>query len=213
MATPELTEYLNRRAAEVRQYSVAVRLMKVLLPLGAIVLVGLIFMVGRDRSTIADAESAATAAALGAGMKLENPRFAGVTDGGEPFVVTAASALPDGVKPDRVDLDTPRGEIRLTGARTLIVTADEGTIFQSEERLTLDGSVVLETSDGYRATTGSVELDLDARRAHVPGRVQAEGPRGAIVANSLTVVDGSETGDDVVLRFEGDVRVNFAPGG
>lgn len=211
MTTRSRRSRLDRRAAAVRQYSVVVRLMKVVLPLGALLLVVLIFLAGRDRETVADAESAATAAALGAGMRLENPRFAGVTEGGEPFVVTATSALPDGMSPDKIELETPRGEIRLSAERTLTVAADAGTIFQKSERLTLDGSVVLETTDGYRATTNAVELDLEARRAHAPGPIHAQGPRGEIEADALTVIDGSDNGAAVVLHFDGNVRVRYTP--
>ena len=85
----------ERRQARVARYSRAVRRMKVLLPLGAILLIGMIFMFSRDRPAVFDAEQAAEMAALGAGLRLDNPRFAGVTDDGDPFVITAEWALPE----------------------------------------------------------------------------------------------------------------------
>ncbi len=75
------------------------RQLKVLLPIGAVLLIGMIFMFGRERAGVIDAEQAADMAALGAGLRLDNPRFAGVTEDGDPFVVTADWALPDGPSP------------------------------------------------------------------------------------------------------------------
>ena len=57
-----------RRAAEIRQYSAVVRWMKVVLPIGALVLIGLIFVQGDDRGAVIDMQSAADAAILGGGV-------------------------------------------------------------------------------------------------------------------------------------------------
>ena len=119
-----------RRAAEIRQYSAVVRWMKVVLPIGALVLIGLIFVQGDDRGAVIDMQSAADAAILGAGLTLENPRFAGTTEGGQPFIVTAKSALPDGAVPNRIELDQPSGEVRLGDGMILTVTATSGEMFR-----------------------------------------------------------------------------------
>jgi len=205
------TIHLNRRARRMRRYSRAVVWMKVLLPLGAVALVALIFFTGRDRTAVADLEAASTAAALGAGMRLESPRFAGATETGEPFVIAAGSALPDGATPNRVDLEEPTGEIWLGDGRRLAVRARSGAILREDEILYLDGRVVLETSDGYRATTDSVEIELDSRSAKAPGRISADGPRGGIDADALTVTSVGGDGNALVFRFEGNVRVRFQP--
>ena len=55
----------------------------------------MIFMTGRDRLEGTSAQQLINAAALSAGLKLENPRFADITSDGDPYVVTALSALPD----------------------------------------------------------------------------------------------------------------------
>ena len=203
--------YQARREAEVRGYSRTVRWMKVVLPVAAVLLIGLIFMTGKDRGGAIDAGSAADLTALSAGLKLENPRFAGVTDEGDPFVVTADWALPDGAVPDRVDLENPAGEIRLRDGRTLTVTSATGEMFRKDERLHLKGGVVMQTSDGYRVQTEQVALDLDQRTAHAPTAVKASGPRGGIQADRVTIETGPEESGDAVMRFEGNVRVLFRP--
>lgn len=215
MHGPE-ARYRDRRRERVERYSRAVRWMKVILPVGALVLIGAIFLAGRDRAAVLDARSTAEMAALGTGMRLENPRFAGVTDDGDPFVVSADWAQPDGAMPNRVELGSPVGELRMGGETVVTVTAAAGALFRRDERLDLTGDVVLETSDGYRVTTPSIAVDLGSRTAQAPERLRATGPRGGIEADRVEVLKGADGGRDATIRFEGNVRVTWrpeAPGG
>ncbi len=194
-----------------RYYSRTVHWMKILLPIGAIALIGLIFMVGRDRFESSPAQQIVNAAALTAGLKLENPRYAGVTSDGDPFVVTADSALPDGAMPDRIELDQPKAELRLGNGITLNVTSDNGEMFRVQERLNLDGEVVLVTSDGYRAEAPRVELDMAKRIAVLPEKVVATGPNGGIQADRLRIEQTGESSREVTALFTGNVHVTFTP--
>ena len=200
-----------RRAAEIRQYSAVVRWMKVVLPIGALVLIGLIFVQGDDRGAVIDMQSAADAAILGAGLTLENPRFAGTTEDGQPFIVTAKSALPDGAVPNRIELDQPSGEVRLGDGMILTVTATSGEMFRKDELLHLNGDVTLVTSNGYRAETETVELDIAAKSAVVPHRVHAVGPRGGISADRMEVSQATGAKRLLNALFEGNVKVVFQP--
>jgi lipopolysaccharide export system protein LptC len=200
----------NRRQARVERYSRTVRRMKVLLPLGAVLLIGMIFMFGRERAAVIDAEQAAEMVALGSGLRLENPRFAGVTEDGDPFVVTADWALPDGAMPDRVELQRPVGEMHMADERVVTVRAEAGELLRGDERLNLQGAVVLETSDGYVIETPRVEVDLGAKVAVAPERLRGRGPRGGIEADRVRVVRG-EGRDSTTVLFEGDVRVTWHP--
>lgn len=183
--------------------------MKILLPIGALVVIGAIFLIGRDRATIFDAETAAQLAAVSTGMRLDNPRFSGLTDEGDPFVITADWALPDGAMPNRIALEKPVGTLR-SGGQVLKVTAETGELLREEERLHLGGSVVMESSDGYRIVTEGVDIDLSARSATAPTRLRADGPQGSIEADRVSIAQG-EADDDMTIRFEGDVRVNWQP--
>ena len=200
---------LRHARARVERHSRIVRWMKIALPVGALILIGAIFLVGRERAAVFDPGTAAQLAAMGTGMRLDNPRFSGVTEGGDPFVVTAEWALPDGTVPNRVDLEKPVGELQM-GEQTVTVTAATGELYREDERLNLTGDVVLETSDGYRVETPVVTVDLAARTAEAPDRLRAEGPRGAIEADRVRVVRGDGE-DQVTVRFEGNVRVNWLP--
>lgn len=199
-----------RHVAEVRQYSRKVRWMKVLLPICAVILIGMIFLSGRSREAATGVENAATAAALGAGLRLENPRFAGITENGEPFVITAASALPDGASPNRVDLERPNGELRLDDGRTLTITSGAGEYFRTQQRLLLTEAVTLKTSDGYLVRTEGIDMDLDGRVAVTDGPVTASGPAGELEADAGRV-EATRGQKAVILRFEGNVRLRLNP--
>ncbi|MEM9138672.1 MAG: LPS export ABC transporter periplasmic protein LptC [Pseudomonadota bacterium] len=203
----------ERRRAEVRQYSTAVRWMKVLLPVAAIALIVLIFLTGTDRQAVVTPSVGTQTAALAAGLKLDNPRFAGVTDDGDPFMVTADWALPDGAMPDRIDLEQPKGEMRLGSGTTLKMRADTGQMLRTDEHLDLVGGVELTTSDGYVARADRVELDLDQKTITVPGQVNAEGPRGRIRADSMRATRAAPDARDVTMHFSGNVRMTLLPKG
>lgn len=208
---PAGEDRLRGRQRSVRRYSRIVRLMKIALPIGALIMIAAIFFTGRERATVFDPGSATQIAAIGTGMRLDKPRFTGVTEDGDPFVVTAEWALPDGAMPDRIDLERPVGELQM-GEQTVTVTAAAGELFRKDERLRLSGEVVLETSDGYRVRTPSVSVDMAAKTAEATERLHADGPRGGIEADRVRIVRG-EGPDNTVIRFDGNVRVRWRPEG
>lgn len=209
MLAPE--DRLRHTRARVARHSRVVRWMKIALPVVAVILIGAIFLVGRERAAVFDPITAAQLAAMGTGMRLDNPRFSGMTKEGDPFTVTAEWALPDGSMPDRIDLEKPVGGLQM-GEQKITVTADTGELFRTEERLRMVGDVVLVTSDGYRIETPKVEVDLAAKTAEAPERLVAVGPRGRIEADRVGATEDKETGA-LTVRFEGNVRVNWQPAG
>lgn len=209
--SPVEAERTRRLQAAVRKYSSAVRWMKIALPIAAVALIGLVFLSGQNRSAVVDFDGLSDLAVLEVGLKLDNPRFAGLTDDGDPFIVTADWALPDGAMPDLVDLARPRGELRFNNGRVLNVRSREGQMFPKDEQLHLIGDVVAQSSDGYQAATESIRLDLAKKSAVAPGTVRAEGPRGDLVADRMQVERAAPDSRDLIVRFEGNVRVRYRP--
>ena len=183
--------------------------MKIALPVTAIALIMLIFLVGENRDAVIDLGDVRNAAALGAGLKLENPRFSGTTEDGDPFILKARSALPDGATPDRIELEAPTGELRMKDGLRLTVEARDGRMFRKDEQLHLMGDVTLVTSNGYTARTERVEMDLARKAAVAPGTVAAEGPAGSIRADRLKVRRVDPEKSDLTLRFEGNVKLIY----
>ncbi|MEM9371461.1 MAG: hypothetical protein AAGA26_09920, partial [Pseudomonadota bacterium] len=150
----------------VEGYSRSIKWLKVLLPLAALVLISAVFLIDRwdDESLFSSEELAA----LGAGMQLENPRFTGTTEAGNPFVLTARRANPDGPSPEIITLDEPRGEMDLRDGRILKGRSKDGVMKRSADELTLTGNVVITTSDGYRADMEKLVIDIDRKSAIAP---------------------------------------------
>lgn len=199
------------RARRVSGYSRLVWWAKIALPLAAILVIGLVFLSSREKGGIIDMRTVANTAALGVGLKLEDPRFTGITQAGEPFEITAVSALPDRPMPTRIDLTDPTGEIRLASGIAVNVTARSGAMLRSEDKLTLDGGIVITTSDGYTAETDSILVDLDTDTVTATSPVEGVGPAGSISARRMTLVRSNDGLDTVTVRFEGDVAVRFLP--
>ena len=211
-------------------YSRAVRWLKIGLPLLALGLLSTIFLVPRE----VDFEgglvyTSADLLALGEGLAVTRPRIAGATEKGEPFVVEAESASPDGPDPTRIDMAAVRAEFEQLDGRRIQLQAETGTLRPKEESLTLEGDVTLTTSDGYEVRTRTVLADLRAGTVEAPEAVSAQGPDGTIESASfraLRVRDGEAKDDarDVgapdlaaglspgdYLWFEGGVRVTWTP--
>ena len=73
----------------VRAYSRLVSWMKVVLPLAAVAVMSAMFFSAQMTSDLTEIFTAEELVTLGAGLRLDNPRFAGVTEQGEPFAIRA----------------------------------------------------------------------------------------------------------------------------
>ena len=208
-ARKQITSGAGRR--RVRAYSRAVAWMKVLLPLGAVVLIAAIFVSVRDKGDLTKIFTAEELATLGTGLRLDNPRFAGVTEQGEPFAVRADWALPDSAMPRFIDLERPEGEIEMNDGRTIAARAASGRMHRENKILVLEGGVVLDTSDGYHVETELVEIDLGAKTAVAPGPVSGTGPLGQIDAGSFRAAAGEDNIVAGKIWFENRVRLVFIP--
>lgn len=188
-----------------------VRLMKYSLPVAAVLLIGMIFLTGHERNAVLDTGSLVDAAMINAGLELKDPEFAGMTDDGDPFVIKAKTALPDGAMPERVDLVLPQGEIRVSEDLLIDIRSDVGEFFRSKNLLLMSGDVVLTTSDGYTVRGPNLDLKMQEKVAVVTGSVDVETDNGTITADRLTVTQGPGGRGDTRFLFEGSVRVFYQP--
>lgn len=157
------------------------------------------------------AESAVLSAedrqALEGSLRMLSPRISGRTKDGEPYVIEAASALPDGPNPNLITLRDLDASVVLSDGRDAALTAKQGRFQREDEVIELTGGVQAETSDGYVIETDSVEVELDQKRINAPDGVRAHGPRGSLEADTLEAVDDVER----IAIFRGNVRVIFNP--
>jgi lipopolysaccharide export system protein LptC len=170
-----------------------------------------LFISAHKPGNLTDILTAEELAALGAGLRLDNLRLAGVTPNGEPYVIKAEWALPDGAMPRFVDLERPVGQIELNDGRTVSAQADTGRMHREQKTLVLKGAVVLDTSDGYHIETSQLEIDLDGKTANGPSAVSGTGPSGRLEAGSFRIDAGEDGAGNGKIWFENRVRLVLIP--
>lgn len=181
---------------------------KIGLPLFAIGVLGALFVFNGARYDTRIEFDGVDPASLSEGLRILNPRFSGSTAKGEPFTVSAASALPDGPRPQRIELSDARGEIALADGRSVTAAAAAGLLLPKANEVRLSGGVRIETSDGYRLEAPEAALLADADMVTATGGVVVEGPLGRISAGRLRAVR-AEGGEGAYIWFEERVKVRI----
>lgn len=187
-------------------YSRIVRTLRVALPIAAIAVVVAVFYSGRAPQGATElAFRTGQFAALQSGLRLTNPRFTGATSAGEPFLIRADWAEPDGPDPKIIELNAISGSISTADGRELALTATEGTLRPKEQTVELTGGVSIETSDGYAFTTDTLHADAENRILESAGPIEGVGPLGELSAGLFRVEDGA----DGVIWFENGVTATL----
>ena len=194
-----------------RTHSRLVGTLKLVLPLAALVLLSLLFLLARTR----DPEAALPFARVDVADLLRDPRltaptYSGMTREGDEVIFTARTAHPAGSEGSGARAVAP--VLRLVGpdGDETRARADEARIDPAAHLLQLDGSVLLETSDGLRLETARLMVHLDRTRVESPGPVLARSPRGDISADRF-VLDRSGGNGQEVLVFKGNVKLLYRP--
>lgn len=178
----------------------ALRVLRIALPLGALVLVVAIFAFPRPDFGGFDFDGAGFD--VSDGLRLQNPRFDGETADGRPYLVTAQWALPDAPDPTSILLGPAVGRIDLSPDRIGFLSAGGGEFRPNENILILEEGVVARTSDGYRLTVERAVADIKGRKLETDTRTVLSAPQGELVAGAMTATR-SEEGD--IVRFTGGV--------
>ncbi|QYK42072.1 MAG: LPS export ABC transporter periplasmic protein LptC [Paracoccaceae bacterium] len=192
-------------------HSTLVAWLKVILPLTALALLSTLFLVAR---TI-DPEDALPFAEVDVEDRLREPRltrptWSGMTEDGAALTVSAAEA-----KPGRGDADDPRAEALVAhydfpGGGTADLTAAAGRLDTRGRVLTVEGGVVVQTSDGYRIETEALTAALDRTRLESAGDIAATGPMGRLTAGRMQM--SRQAGQAAyVLHFTGGVKLLYDP--
>src|SRR5688500_18169303 len=107
-----------------KTYSLVVRWMRLVLPLIALCVIGVLIAWPRMEEAMMPVARQASSMPAPAKNEVLNPRFESLDNSNQPFVVTAARALQDLKDPDLVLLQKPAAEITLTSGRKLAGRAD-----------------------------------------------------------------------------------------
>jgi len=182
-------------AAQTKAYSRFVSAMKLGLALTAIALIGaLLFLSGTfdgpDELDITFSEVTSRADDL----RMVSPRISDVDDEGQPYTITATSAVQDADDPALIHLDDVQGDLE-SASRTswTSVTSKTGLLNTDEEWIDLETDVMLFTDGGFQFQGELVRVDLASGDISSDKPVFTQGPDGTAEGGGLRVTDSGQT--------------------
>ncbi len=190
-----------------QRYSQFVRAMKVMLPIAAFAIVGVVVSYALLYDT--DDELTVTFAAsptLKDDRRMMNPTFSARTQDGGLFEVTAETAERSIDNPSRVLLGALKADLTALDGGKVALTADTGILNLDEQQVVLDGSISVFSDEGYEFHTERVVVDLEQQSIQGDAPVEGTGPMGAVAAERFWVGEGGTR-----VRFEGGVRMSVDP--
>ena len=208
-------ERLSRRvdhSAETNAgYTRFVRVMRLALPLAALILLTVLFVdTGVNEATIAPMEEDEAPMVKDkriAKNELLNPKFESMDKENQPYKITADRAIQGEVNKDLIMLERPVGVMDMGAGAQVQVVSDTGAYRQDTERFLLEGAVVMQHSDGYTLNTEEAHIDLKRNFAWSEKDVLGTGPDMVIDAKGVRA--NGETGEVV---FAGPAKLVLEKG-
>ncbi|NVJ91655.1 MAG: LPS export ABC transporter periplasmic protein LptC [Methylocystaceae bacterium] len=186
---------LSKRSKVSRAYSRFVHLMKLLLPLIAVLLIVMIivwphlrndskkFSIGFSNIELSEAKD----------PSMINARYVGTDNNNQPFSVTADIAKRVDGNTQSILLELPKADVTLNNGSWLVLTAQSGVYDRPTQYLELEGAVNLFHDSGYEMHTFAAGVDLanGSAEGHTP--VKGQGPFGRIESEGFRLIDKGKT--------------------
>lgn len=190
------------------RYSRFVSLMKIVLPLGAVILLAIVLFYsgvfdGKDDLDVAFREIDTQPSDL----RMVSPRVAGVTGDGSPYLVTADNATQDPSEPGIVTFENIQADVKLEGKTDwLSLTASRGRYNSETQMLDLTQKIDIFTTWGYEMHGEEASIDFSEGKLKSDAEVQGHGPLGTLRADRMSADHAAQ-----VLRFDGNVKMLILP--
>lgn len=193
-----------------RRYSRFVGVLKIVLPMAALMLLGLILVWPRlsgleDRFQIGFANIGPDAVES---LSMVNARYFGIDEQNRPFTVTADVATEERPK-DVILLEAPKADFTTKSGANVYVEARQGFYHQKTQLLDLVGDVALFHDQGYELHTQEAQVDLARSGARGEAPVTGHGPQGALQGEGFEIRDG---GAQVLVTGRSTLQLKGAKG-
>lgn len=174
-----------------RMSSRAVTVLKVTLPLIALVLLGLVL--AWPQLNPDPREFRLTSTNLGTDIatdasRMMKPRFVGTDEDNQPFSVVAETATHAG-SADRILLASPKADVTTKDGSWVAVNAKEGLYDRLASTLGLRGDVQVFHDAGYEFRTEAADIDMGKGTAVGDKPVEGQGPFGHLQAQGFQILD------------------------
>lgn len=189
-----------------RRHSNRVWLLKWMLPLAGIlaivVIIASLFYSGSD---LASVELGAIRIEKGK-LVMDKPELNGTDSNKRPYHLTAARAVQDTEKPDRISLEAIEARLPLNDSQTATITAGTGLYDVGEKKLRLGGDIAVDTDDGMKIRMKDAQIDIGTGQMHTENPVEVDTGRANVKAETLIVQDNGK-----IIIFENRVRMTILP--
>lgn len=190
-------------------YSRFVAVMKVALPLGAAVVIALLFSWSQlyqmpERFEIGAMKLSASEAA--GGHRMINARYSGTDRNRNPYTLAAESVVQQKSDPDRVMLNSPEADFTTGAGAWIAVSASGGKFAREARQVDLAGNVSFYHDSGYQFRTDRATIDFGEAVAWSTAQVTGRGAWAKVDAAGFRI-----SRDEDRLEFAGPARLVLFP--
>jgi lipopolysaccharide export system protein LptC len=200
--TGQITDHTRRMAHAGGGYSHFVKFMKVVLPLLAFGIIGLLAAWPR----IQGGDQSSTRRDSGE-LEMMRALYVGTDTQDRPFSLTADRAVQSTSEPGVLDLVRPQGELTLKDGTWIAIKADRGRYNDKTGKLLLLGNANLFHDKGYEFKSDEAHIDVKAGNAWGDLPVTGQGPFGEIFSRGFRLFDSGAT-----IVFNGPAHLDLAAG-
>lgn len=199
--------------SSIQFYSKFVRLMRLALPLSALVVVIVLYLrSGLEEQVIKPMEEVTRAQNLEersiARNELLNPKFESMSAQNLPYQITAYRAVQGEMNKNLILLEHPEGRITMEDGAHVLLKSNAGAYRQDTGRFFLEGDVYLEHDGGYTLKMQEAHIDLKQGYAWSEKSLKGTGPDMKIAAQGVRANNNSGKvvfSGPATLTFEGGV--------
>lgn len=188
-------------------YTWFVRILRLALPLLALVLIGLVIArlaTDPQKATLTTADLPQDEKTVPGQIEMVAAKYQGVDGEGRAYTITADTASRDMQNQNTVLLQNPAGDIIMPDGSALSVRAQHGRYDTATTDMQLSQDVVLTHGDGYEMQLQSLAGNIKAREAITRDPVHIKGPAGTLHAQGMDIQD---TG--MMIVFQGPVQMTL----
>ena len=199
----------------IKSYSRAIKWAKLIMPVIAVLLLASVFIFGKEDAlrsgTISIDDDTIN---LTTDQKITNPQFSGLTNLGDSFILKAFEAMPDSPTPEKIDLIGPSLEFDALQGVGFKISSKNGSVNFIKQSAELNGNVYIDMTNGYKAMSEKIQLNLKLGNLIAPSSVEASGPYGKIIAGSMELFKDFDNKTSQVsgnLNFSDGVTLIYLP--
>jgi LPS export ABC transporter protein LptC len=192
-------------ATPLNTYSRYVSLMKIILPLGIFLSIGLAlgwpYLISIGKESLAKIDSTRPEIQEN---RMVRPHYISTDAKGQPFHLTADWAKQK--TEDLADLTKPEGSMTMIEGETFNVESKKGHYDTQEKILTLEENVILTSTDGYHIKTEKARISVNSKIIEGDEFIEGNGPTGEIMGEKGFKVENRPKGKKVIT-LKGHSRV------